>query len=345
MPKVSPTEDLAAEGDVSEVDTTEDASPTANSETTLNEEEAAQSSGADDPDDKRETLLDAVKKAAGEDSQEESSPSGQEQESSSEDEEEGDKPGEQEAAEQSSENEGEEDTRFDKHPRFQKLLKENKDLKAPAEQYRKIEEFMTQNDLTPDEVADGFVIMSLIKQGRADEAMQRLSPILENLQTAVGQKLPEDLQKKVDDGYMDEESAKEVAQLRHQSRVSQTQAERRQQEMEAQRQNQTVQGIRSSVAEWERSVRQTDPDYDRKSRLITMAARELVLERGQPRNEAEALSLAKDAYALANEEAKRLSPPKQPTQRRPSGSASSTQAAAQPASLYEVVKQAAVGGA
>ena len=51
-------------------------------------------------------------------------------------------------------------------------------------------------------------------KSKPEEAVIALQPYLQQLALATGQTLPDDIRSKVDDGYMDEETGRELAQVR-----------------------------------------------------------------------------------------------------------------------------------
>ena len=131
--------------------------------------------------------------------------------------------------EQSEDNEDFKDVPFNKHPRFRQVIQERKEFKQQAEEFREksgqfdqVIDFMNENQLTPDEMAEGMKIMALMKNDpmAAQEAMK---PHLDMLGRYSGEVLPEDIQTRMNEGYIDQETATELAQARMQNELSQTQ--------------------------------------------------------------------------------------------------------------------------
>ena len=61
---------------------------------------------------------------------------------------------------------------FHNHPRWQEVVGQNKSLKEQvhtlepdADQFRKINSFMEEHRLSPDEVGEGFILMAMMKNG------------------------------------------------------------------------------------------------------------------------------------------------------------------------------------
>jgi hypothetical protein len=288
-------------------------------------EEAEQSSGSDGEDRESESLLDVVT-AAYEQNKESESPADDEEE-------EGDSDDEEELEDSESEDDEDdfENVPFHKHPRFKKLIKQRNEYKNAAKKYQQIQTFMNQNSLDANEVVQGFQILGLMKKDPT-KAHEVLSGVLERLASDSGLRLSEDLRERVDQGYLDEDSALELSRTRAQLH--------RQQEIEQQRVNQRNQQqlneIRQSIADYEDRLKKSDPDYDLKAAEIDDRARILVQQNGVPSSVSEALALAKRAYEdVSDRHRKRFQTQKKPvraTQGRISGSTSP-----QPKSMLDVI--------
>lgn len=293
----------------------------------------APSAAETDANKKRTTLLDVVKSVAAGKSDAGSSPAGN-NEVASKDAEGGEKAVKDDAT---SEGKAEDKLPFHNHPRWKALLSERDSLKGRAEQYDKIETFMTNNQLTPQEVAEGYKVMALIKHNPF-EAYKILQGHLSRLAPVVGETLPEDISKRVDNGDADIESAKELAKARAQANflaAQQQQAFAEKQELEnAAKMSQT----RDAVVAWEQSVKQRDVDYSKKQRFVMDKVR-LMLQVQPPQSAQEAVAMVEKAYADVNE-AMRSIIPVRPAQVVTS-SVSSVSAQPQPKTLLDVVRLAA----
>lgn len=201
---------------------------------------------------------------------------------------------------------------FGKHPRWKAMVaarneyrqqaqgatRELETLRQPANQYGLIEQYMSENQLSPAEVTTGFKIMALMKADPA-AAREALLDQLQMLNQFLGHALPQDLQQQVDEGYVTEDVARELAFRRNNDvRVQQQHQQQtvQQQEQQAQQQIQAVRGqMAQAVASWETQVRQGDPDYAQKEPFVV---RELQALQTQYRveNPEQAVQLAKMAY-------------------------------------------------
>lgn len=325
----SPVLDPNAEADAATLDSgaTEDAN-------------TAQSSGADAEDAKqdeptlRDIIQDVVKKQeAPEDS---STPEA--------------KP--EEAAEPEAKADGEDadpdaDVPFHNHPRFKELVAERNALKEEAGQYRLITDFMQSNGLTGDEVAEGFSVMALLKSGTPDDLSKARDWFAERLQfldTTLGHSLPEDLRLKVEDGLLDEVTAKEVAQTRAKAALYETQTTEQRQRQERQSERLALaerqREMATAVSSWEADIKAKDPDYAaKKAPLVETAVRALIQERGKPpQTRDEALEYVQAAYGKVNDQLKSLVP--KPKAVTPSPAGMSAAARPEPATLRGAIEAA-----
>lgn len=236
---------------------------------------------------------------------------------------------------------------FHNHPRFKAVLAERDAYKGGAETFRSITSFMEQNSLSGDEVAEGFEIMGLLKRGdpaSLAKAREWFVPRLQSLDEQLGRTLPEDLRNKVEDGLIDEATAKETAQARAEAKLLRDQAEtsRQRDEQFQQRTAQVDQQQRNiaAVTQWEAGIKAKDPDYAaKKAGLVETQVRALMQERGKiPANPDEALEYVQTAYERTNELLKQLTP--KPKAITPSPSGMSAAARPEPKSLREAVEAA-----
>jgi hypothetical protein len=155
---------------------------------------------------------------------------------------------------------------FHEHPRWKEVVSERNDLKAKleettplAETARHLQKYCQDHNLSQDELTEALSLAALAKSDvRAFQ--QKMEERLTDVHVALGNKLPADLQKKVDDGTMDAESAKELATLRLRSKQAEGSAATSQQQIEAQRH----QSIATAIDQWESSQKKNDPDWDKR---------------------------------------------------------------------------------
>lgn len=212
------------------------------------------------------------------------------------------------------------DVPFNKHPRFRSLVAEKNELKDltarlkdDSEQYSKITDFIGKNNLTSKDAVEGFKIMAAIRNN-PDHAHDMLSHHLNNVSKITGRVLPEDIQGKVDDGFLDEAAAKELSQTR--ATLAREQYLRKQDNVRNQNSHAEAESQRwgESLQSWGKTTLETDPDFSLKQPEFNDRVAALVSERGRPKSQADMMSLVDDAYSDVNERFKSRQP--QPTQLR-----------------------------
>ena len=328
--------------------------------------DTARSSGADDTGatKERETLLSVVRKVTrSDDAQSGQSPKPKDGNSSQV---QGERTDGEHAEAETPEDaaEDEKSVPFHQHPRWQKVVGERNALRAQvtaiqkeavswkrdSDDYRKVTGFMEHNGLSGAEVGEGFEIMSLLKNNPA-KALERLAPVVDNLRRFVGDLLPDDLRQKVDQGYLDEATARETARLRAQQnynaqltadRNARAQQQRQMQEQQAYH-NRLANEFSATVGTWETEIRGKDPDFDRKAVIVKDYAEKLLREQGWPRTKEEALDVVKRAYAVANQRLKFALPLRSSITPSPRSSNSSTNGQTAPKTMLEVVRRARRG--
>jgi hypothetical protein len=283
------------------------------------------------------SLLEAVKAAAEADSKDGESPNPTQKDAVSETEPKSDEAPKDEAK-KDEDPAKDEKLPFHKHPRWQEVLRERDSFKDDATQYRQITEYMGQNQLTTQEVAEGFRIMAAMKNDPL-KAREMLSQYTRSLDEFAGVVLPQDLNKRVEEGVMDQQSAQELAIARNIAAQNAARAEQLAQSQQVQYQQMSHQAIHSAVSGWEDSIKTRDVDYAAKQNLVLDRARSYLLQ-GQPQTPEQALAIVEKAYADVNETLRGFAPRRQPV--RPISSVnSSTNSQPVARSLQEAIRIAA----
>jgi hypothetical protein len=234
-------------------------------------------------------------------------------------------------------------------PEFRGMVKDRnrfkemaRDYQPDAKQYREIQRFMSVNQLTAEEVSEGLALMAQMKVGDPSAAYEALQAKLEKVALAAGKKLPAEIEKQVEEGLVDREtatqlytermaSARETALLK--SRLEQsTQGEARSQIMQ----------MTSAVATWEAATKASDPDFDMKVELIKDRVKAHVASNGMPKSADEALKLSKDAYEAVSKVLEKARGPK-PAMRPVVGGKPNGSAKPEPRNLLDVIRQASAG--
>ena len=320
-------------GYLSEVDTDQQDQGAVSSDQDANA--SASSTEGDNQDANTGSLLEAVQRAAKQE------PSEQSSSSKGEEGEDADPDAAKEGEDADQAKEGEEETPpFHKHPRWQEVQRELKDLRPKAQMADQLQGFMHEAGLSTQEVNAGFELMRLMKHDPA-QALQQLQPYLENLQQATGDKLPQDLQQDVEDGYVSEERAKEIARLRaNEGRYRQQSEAQRRQAEEAQFERYTA-DLSNAVSDWERQWQQSDPDYARKAPRVQERLELKMLKGGVPSNTQEAIRLAEETRKEVERELAQFTPKRRPS--TPVTGQGSVASRPEPSSMQEAMKMAARG--
>ena len=224
---------------------------------------------------------------------------------------------------------------FHNHPRWKEVNAKLKEAEPAAEQYRKITTFMETNGLSQHEMVDGFRIMAMMKQDPA-EAYKTLKGYVDKLAPFAGEVLPEELAKRVDDGFDSPETAKELARLRAQQDFN---AARQQEELQRREQQQAAErthAMVSAVQAWEEAEKAKDPDWSEKYEMVNDRVIAL-LRTERPASPSDAIKIAQRALADVNARLRPLAGRSNPI-KSPTSSLSSASTRPAPRSLDDVVR-------
>jgi hypothetical protein len=238
---------------------------------------------------------------------------------------------------------------FNKHPRFRELVKEKNAYKtqlgeyeADAKQYRDIQAFMDSNGLQPTEVAQMLDLLAKMKRGDSAEAYELMQARMDELAVQSGKKLPSDMEDKVQQGYIDRDTAQQLYQqqvsAQRQAELAQTQLQQRTQ---ADQRNYAM-AMANAVQTWEQSTKATDPDFEIKVDLVKDRVRAHIAQYGMPRTADEAVKVSKDAYDSVTQVLRRAQGTKQ-SMRPAVGGKVNGSAAPEPRNLLDVIRQASAG--
>lgn len=244
----------------------------------------------------------------------------------------------------------EEDTRFDKHPRFIKqqekikTLSESVDkLKPWAEKFEETTKWIESQNLTADEVKKGFDIMALMKNN-PEKALHALAPYFQGLQEYAGIILPKDLQQKVDEGQVERALAQELARTRNAARTAELMADQTQKRYQSNVESGISQAkalqINQSVTRWQSGIISRDPDYARKEKHIVREVK-AILNGRNAESEEEAIRIANQAYETVTRDLADLLPKKVAvTPTSTSSSSANRSVISQPKTLLDAARNA-----
>lgn len=230
------------------------------------------------------------------------------------------------------------DVPFNKHPRFQELLKKSKTFEADATRYRNIEGFLKDNHLAADEAADGLQIMALAKTNPA-AALEKLKPFVQKLLIAAGEVLPEDLKGQVQNGVMPADAAREVSRARaalaHQQEMAKFEEQRRQEEAAQMH----ARSLADTAQSWVTDRLVKDPAFDSKRPLLQREIAYLQRMEGRPDTPEGVRDQLNRAYAEVNKQARVVAPATpRPAVRPVTGGAAPGTPTAQPKTMLEAMR-------
>ena len=213
---------------------------------------------------------------------------------------------------------------FGKHPRFREIIQERNEARtkvqeyeADAGQYRTMRKYLDQMEISEEDAAQAIILAAQLKhakEGRydAEKVLQTLAKMQSDISTRAGKALPPDIQERVDEGLIDDDTAKELAQ----ARLFREEADQAKSKLDVREtDDETKQRIRQftdTATRWESAVKARDPDYERKKEAIADYVKTLRYERGNPTTPDEVLVLLRDAYRTVNTRFGRMIPKPEP---------------------------------
>jgi hypothetical protein len=187
--------------------------------------------------------------------------------------------------------------------RFERLLAQRNEVRQSLDavqpelqQHRQLQGYLQQHQLAPDDVNMLLGVGASLRRGDYQNFLNGVLPYVMAAQEALGIRIAPDLQKQVDEGVIDENSARELTRTRHRAAQAEARLKDANQTVTATQQTQHVDRIRGSVDTWEQGIRRRDPDYAQIEGAVRRYAQGLLQERGSPRNDQEAVALVQAAY-------------------------------------------------
>lgn len=200
--------------------------------------------------------------------------------------------------------------------RIRELVEEKKTLEADATRYRNVETFLRDNNLAPDEAADGLQIMALAKTNPV-EAWERIKPWVEKVAVAAGVIMPSDLQQQVQQGYMTRDAALELSKTR--ARLGAVEAQRQFEQQRAQEQAAVAyqQSIVGAASTWEQDRRVKDPNFEAKLPALQREIAYLHATEGRPNTPEGVRDQCERAYKAVNSQVRGVAAAPAAPARRP----------------------------
>lgn len=144
--------------------------------------------------------------------------------------------------------------------------------KVAADEARAFNSYLAERGLGGEDLRLGVDLVTAIKSGDPVQALAMLTPLYEQLQTRAGQTLPPDLAEAVNNGWVTEEYARQLAERLASGQTAEERlaAERQQREQAALARHQLA--MHSAAADWEKTLSSRDPEFKYRAELVRDAA-------------------------------------------------------------------------
>jgi hypothetical protein len=221
------------------------------------------------------------------------------------------------------------------------LSTERDAMSSKVAEFDKFVGFIAKNNLTQEDVNSIFEIGALVRSNDPAAALEKLTPVYQQLQKLAGVVLPPDLDERVRLGYIAEPDAREL----HRSRTEAKLAQQRQSETERkatedreqERRSGIVRDVSSAISSWETAKKTSDPDWHLKAQRIDQRVRLEVYEKGYPETKDAAVKMINSIYDEVTKEIRGLVP-KAPAKSPAVAGGSSTSTVAEPKSLLDAIR-------
>lgn len=201
--------------------------------------------------------------------------------------------------------------------RIRKLANEKTEYEKKVKEYepvvqrmQNVESYCQRNNISADDYQQALELSALVKSN-PQEAVKKLSSIVDNIKQATGESLPPDLQTRVNEGTLSVEDGKEMAMLRLQVNGNKQSQQRQQVEI----QQRTQKELTNSLNSWSEVKKTSDPDFKPKVDGSVDGKYELVFQKflhywnTQPINTVqEAVGLLDKAYSEIDRSIKQFIP-------------------------------------
>jgi len=206
--------------------------------------------------------------------------------------------------------------------RFHALSNKVKELAPRADAYQKIDSYLKEAKLEAEEVMELFELGRMLKAGDYEGFFKLANPHLERIGQVRGVSFPADIQQRMDNGYIDEASARELTR----ARIAQEQAnhvtDRQNQEHQTRQRTQLARDVASAVTAWEQEISRRDPAYPAKVELMNDRIRVLMAAEGVPMTREGAVEMSRKAYAHVTAQLAQVRAPGRPTSMNPTATGS-----------------------
>ena len=209
--------------------------------------------------------------------------------------------------------------------RFERLLAQRNEARTAWEsvqpelyQHRQLQGYLQQHQLSSEDANILLGVGAVLRRGDYQGFLNGVMPYVMAAQEALGLRVSPDLQRQVDDGLIDDASARELTRTRHRAARAEASLQESHQVRNTETQARAGQEMRNAVDVWEQNIQRHDPDYAQVSGAVRRYAQGLLQEQGLPRTPAEAVALTQKAYDEVKAQFSRVRPPPRPTRPSPS---------------------------
>lgn len=217
---------------------------------------------------------------------------------------------------------------------------ETEAMREPANYWQQHVHFLQSNNITPDQTQQLYGVAQLIARGDWQNAAAAIRPWYELALRQMGEILPEDMQRRVDQGDISPEDARELSRAKAAAANAQQQRAVSEHQYGAVEQQRHIEGVRSALSQWEQDVSQRDPDFALKRDAVMRYAQAMRAERGLPPDPTTAMRWANEALGEVNKLFTAARPQPQATRAGPSSGTSVTKARAEPRSMLDAARYA-----
>lgn len=138
-------------------------------------------------------------------------------------------------------------------------------LRPQVQEYDQFRDYMSKNGITVDQVNQLMEIQALLNSD-PQAALKKILPIVEAVQGFVGDRLPPDLQAKVDKGALDPNDAREIASLRAKTQFGGARYDQYVKMQQEQAQRNFTASLQSTAKEWTETKLKSNPDFKPKAK-------------------------------------------------------------------------------
>lgn len=223
------------------------------------------------------------------------------------------------------------------HPRFKEVIAERNAFKEKATAFDQFVGAVAETGLSIQEYNQLLGVGALIKRDPG-KALAEIEKVADQLRAIVGEKLSPELQKRVDDGEISLEDAREISRARARADLTEQRSRQTAEEAQAARRSAHLKACDEAATRWSEQQRAADPDWSKKEQLVREQAELLLHQYGPPPTVEDALKLMNVAKRRVEERLRSILPAKQKIEAPVRAGAASATHAPAPKTLEEAIQ-------